>query len=86
MFGDADFADKEILLLGFTDAVGRPDINQIIASERAEQVRDRLLRQTAGQARVGSINAIGYGPIAPVGCNDEASGREANRRVEVWVR
>lgn len=82
----AEFADKEVILLGFTDAVGRPDINQIIATERAAQVRDRLIRQATGKVRVAAINSIGYGPIAPVGCNDEASGREANRRVEVWVR
>lgn len=81
-----EYTDKEVLLLGFTDSVGRPDINQIIASERAAQVRDRLIRKTQGRTTVRAINAIGYGSIAPVGCNDEANGREANRRVEVWIR
>ena len=86
VLGDPEFEGKEVILLGFTDAVGRPDINQIIATERAAQVREQLTRQAAGRVAVSAINSIGYGPIAPVGCNDEASGREANRRVEVWVR
>lgn len=80
------FRFKEILLLGFTDNVGRGDVNQIVANDRAEEVRERLIAAIGLNPNGLALNTIGYGPIAPVGCNDEVSGREANRRVEVWVR
>lgn len=77
---------REVLLLGFTDGVGRSDVNQIISEDRAKAVRDQLVAAIGpGQGGL-NIQAIGYGPVAPVGCNDEIGGREANRRVEVWVR
>jgi phosphate transport system substrate-binding protein len=33
-----------------------------------------------------NIRVLGYGELAPVGCNESLLGRAINRRVEVWVR
>lgn len=86
LFRSDQFTGKEILLLGFTDNVGRADINQILSNSRAEQVRDSILASADGAISAQQIRTIGYGPIAPVGCNTNPQGRAANRRVEVWVR
>ncbi|MEL6794201.1 MAG: OmpA family protein, partial [Pseudomonadota bacterium] len=78
--------DAEVLLLGFTDNVGRPDINQILSTRRANEVRDAILTAARGEVDPSRLSAVGYGPIAPIGCNDNPRGRETNRRVEVWLR
>lgn len=79
-------ADREVLLLGFTDNVGRPDINQILATRRASEVRDAILSAANGRIAENRVRAVGYGPVAPIGCNDTPRGRETNRRVEVWLQ
>ncbi|MEO0361522.1 MAG: substrate-binding domain-containing protein, partial [Pseudomonadota bacterium] len=38
LFSSPDYQDKEILLAGFTDSVGRLDLNLVLANRRAEQV------------------------------------------------
>lgn len=77
--------NRRISLLGFTDNVGRSDINQFLSAERAEGVRDAILAASQGRITADRIETVGYGPIAPIGCNDQPRGREANRRVEIWV-
>ncbi|MEL7464160.1 MAG: phosphate ABC transporter substrate-binding/OmpA family protein [Pseudomonadota bacterium] len=79
-------ADRDVLLLGFTDNVGRPDINQILSGRRASEVRDAILAAAQGRIAESRLTALGYGPIAPIGCNDNPRGRETNRRVEVWLQ
>jgi len=34
----------------------------------------------------GNIVPKGYGPLAPIICNDNAEHRQINRRIEVWVK
>ncbi|MEM9735255.1 MAG: OmpA family protein, partial [Pseudomonadota bacterium] len=78
---------KELMLIGFTDSIGQFDLNQSLALRRAEQVRQRLEAiigpRVAAQL---NVNTYGFGELAPVGCNTTFGGRQANRRVEVWVR
>ncbi|MEM9901444.1 MAG: phosphate ABC transporter substrate-binding/OmpA family protein [Pseudomonadota bacterium] len=83
---DDGFNKREILLFGFTDNVGRADLNQRLALERAESVRQAILASAGGQIAPDQIRASSYGSIAPVGCNETIEGRASNRRVEVWVR
>lgn len=78
--------NRDVLIIGFTDNVGRFDLNERLALLRANGVRDALVRSLGGDALAGRIDVSTYGPLAPVGCNDTADGRESNRRVEIWLR
>jgi len=82
-----EFANREILVLGFTDSVGADIENTRLSQSRAEQVRDAIIA-AAGADNLNNIQItpIGYGHVAPLGCNETAGGRETNRRVELWIK
>jgi phosphate transport system substrate-binding protein len=81
------YAGRELLLIGFTDAVGRADLNRSLSLRRAGQVRDSLLALLpGGQPGTTTITPLGFGELSPVGCNETFDGRRTNRRVEVWLR
>ncbi|MCV0371581.1 phosphate ABC transporter substrate-binding/OmpA family protein [Filomicrobium sp.] len=75
------FRDRQLLVLGFSDAVGGYDENLRLSEVRATAVADLLKKS-------GVTNAIakGYGELAPVACNDTPASRNYNRRVEIWVK
>ena len=77
---------RDVLVIGFTDDVGRFDLNERLALLRATSVRDALVAAIGGDVLAGRIAVSSYGPLAPVGCNETAEGRESNRRVEIWLR
>lgn len=81
------YAGKEILLIGFTDSVGQFELNRGLSARRA-QVVDTALRAfvPAQDLEDAQITVLGYGELAPVGCNTTLKGRSSNRRVEVWLR
>ena len=67
---------------GYTDNVGSNQLNQNLSEHRAGSVRDYLVQQgVAGN----SVTATGFGNSVPVASNDNAAGRQANRRVELVV-
>jgi outer membrane protein OmpA-like peptidoglycan-associated protein len=67
---------------GYTDNVGGDDMNQTLSENRAGAVRDYLV----GSGVSGnSVTAKGFGNASPVASNDNASGRQENRRVELVV-
>jgi phosphate transport system substrate-binding protein len=81
------FQGREVLLIGFTDAVGRADQNRDLSLQRAEQVRQAILAAVPPGALDGvTLTALGYGEMSPLGCNETPEGRRVNRRVEVWLR
>ena len=67
---------------GYTDNVGEDEMNQKLSMNRAGAVRDYLVEQGVG---TNSVTAKGYGNTLPVASNDNASGRQVNRRVELVV-
>jgi len=67
---------------GYTDNVGGDDMNQKLSENRAGSVRDYLVGQGVTS---NSVGATGYGNSQPVASNDNASGRQENRRVELVV-
>ena len=67
---------------GYTDNVGGDEMNQRLSENRAGAVRDYLVAQGVATNTVG---ATGFGNTSPVATNDNASGRQANRRVELVV-
>jgi len=67
---------------GHTDSVGSDSMNQTLSERRAESVRSYLVSQGI---RRESITARGFGESRPVADNNNAAGRQANRRVELVV-
>ena len=82
----AEARNRDVLVIGFTDDVGRFDLNERLALLRATSVRDALVGAIGGDVLAGRMAVSSYGPLAPVGCNETADGRESNRRVEIWLR
>jgi outer membrane protein OmpA-like peptidoglycan-associated protein len=67
---------------GFTDNVGGDSMNQTLSENRAGSVRDYLVQQGVS---TNSVSARGFGNTLPVSSNENASGRQQNRRVELLV-
>jgi outer membrane protein OmpA-like peptidoglycan-associated protein len=67
---------------GYTDNVGGDTMNQTLSENRAGSVRDYLVQQGVA---TNSVTARGFGNTLPVTSNDNASGRQQNRRVELVV-
>ena len=67
---------------GFTDSIGSDASNQRLSENRATSVRDYLVNQGVS---TGSITSKGLGNSQAVATNDNAAGRQMNRRVELVV-
>jgi outer membrane protein OmpA-like peptidoglycan-associated protein len=65
---------------GHTDSVGGDDYNQQLSEKRADAVRNYLVQQGIPDS---SIVSRGLGKTTPVASNDNAEGRQQNRRVEL---
>lgn len=74
--------DRNIEIDGFTDSVGADSYNLDLSQRRADAVRAALIGRGIAGSRIGSK---GYGEGYPVANNNEASGRQLNRRVEVVI-
>lgn len=77
---------NNLLLVGFSDSVGSFTANVNLSKNRAGVVKTLLLQDNIGHLQSDDIIAFGFGPVAPVGCNNTAEGKSLNRRVEVWIR
>ncbi|WP_457649403.1 phosphate ABC transporter substrate-binding/OmpA family protein [Profundibacter sp.] len=77
---------NDILLVGFSDAVGVFNNNIGLSKARAERAKADILNSTIGILDAANVKTFGFGPVAPVGCNETLEGRQLNRRVEVWIR
>jgi outer membrane protein OmpA-like peptidoglycan-associated protein len=67
---------------GYTDNVGSDGMNQTLSENRARSVRDYLVQEGV---LTNSVSAKGFGNTLPVASNDNSSGRQQNRRVELLV-
>jgi len=65
---------------GYTDNVGGDAMNQKLSENRADSVRDYLVQQGVA---ANSVTARGFGNSLAVATNDNAAGRQQNRRVEL---
>ena len=79
------YAKREVILAGFSDGVGPVSANREISLARANAVRDALAEAVADPDTLDLV-ALGFGEVLPLACDDTDWGRQANRRVEVWVR
>lgn len=69
-------------LEGHTDSIGSDEYNQVLSEKRAFAVRDYLVSQGING---NNLTAVGLGKAGPVASNDNAAGRQQNRRVEMIV-
>jgi outer membrane protein OmpA-like peptidoglycan-associated protein len=67
---------------GYTDNVGGDAMNQTLSENRAGSVRDYLVQEGVA---TGSVSSKGFGNSLPVASNDDSTGRQQNRRVELLV-
>jgi phosphate transport system substrate-binding protein len=86
MLSSAEYKGKDVMFLGFTDAVGNDDLNTELSQDRAEQVISALLQKYPDLVENVRLSAVGYGEVMSLACNDTDTGRAINRRVEVWVK
>jgi general secretion pathway protein A len=70
----------EIVIKGYTDALGSADYNKNLSTFRANVVRSYLVGKGVDPSR---MKVIGMGNAAPRMSNTSAEGRSANRRVEI---
>jgi outer membrane protein OmpA-like peptidoglycan-associated protein len=75
--------DKTVVeVAGHTDSTGSDSYNQSLSERRAQSVSSYLTSQNVMQQR---IITVGMGESRPVADNTTASGRQANRRVEITM-
>ena len=77
------YNDTTIVVAGHTDSVGSSSYNQRLSERRASAVSSYLDDLGVSGSR---IDSYGYGESKPKSSNSSASGRQANRRVEIYVR
>jgi outer membrane protein OmpA-like peptidoglycan-associated protein len=76
------YPDLKLAIEGNTDSVGSDAMNQTLSEKRAASVMDFLAKQNVPAA---SMTSHGFGKTQPVASNDNAEGRQQNRRVELVV-
>ena len=77
------YGDTTIVVAGHTDSVGSTAYNDRLSDRRADTVAGYLEDYGVRGSR---IDAVGYGESRPKTTNSTASGRQQNRRVELYIR
>lgn len=72
--------DRDAIIEGHTDSMGDDDYNMGLSRERAFAVQSQLVQLGVNSRR---ITTRGFGEAMPVAGNDNAAGRQKNRRVEI---
>ncbi|MBQ1828972.1 MAG: OmpA family protein [Prevotella sp.] len=75
--------DCDIAIIGHTDNTGSDAINQPLSVSRANSVDNYLKSCGVSAAQIKSVE--GMGSSSPVADNSTATGRQQNRRVEVYM-
>jgi outer membrane protein OmpA-like peptidoglycan-associated protein len=77
-----DNPDRTVRVEGFTDSTGADDYNRELSERRAESVREAIIAEGVENSR---ITSKGFGEQYAVAGNDNAAGRQQNRRVEIVI-
>jgi outer membrane protein OmpA-like peptidoglycan-associated protein len=73
-----------LLVVGYTDAVGSEDYNQVLSERRAAKVVNHL-QQKCGWAPYRMLTPTGMAEADPAADNNTAEGKAQNRRVSVNI-
>ncbi|HKR67193.1 MAG TPA: OmpA family protein [Thermoanaerobaculia bacterium] len=77
------YPETTIAVQGHTDSTGSSDYNQRLSERRANSVSNYL--ENLG-VRGSRLDAYGYGESRPKASNNSSSGRQLNRRVEIFIK
>ena len=77
------YDDTTIVVAGHTDSTGSAAYNKRLSERRANAVSNYLDAIGVSGSR---LDAYGYGESKPKSSNETSSGRQRNRRVELYVR
>ena len=81
------YSGRELMFVGFSDGKGDAVINRRIAKRRAATVKAAVMKAADTLPRDQVASAVeAFGEAMPMACDDTDWGREANRRVEVWLK
>lgn len=78
----AEYPNTEVLVVGHTDSTGSDSYNQALSERRADSAASYLVQRGITRDR---IRAEGRGETEPVASNEDETGRQLNRRVEVAI-
>ncbi|WP_449566802.1 OmpA family protein [Lutimonas saemankumensis] len=78
----AEYHASKFVVEGHTDNTGSDKINKELSQKRADAVRNYLVENGFPAE---NIRAVGYGSSKPIGDNNTRKGRQANRRVEIYL-
>lgn len=77
-----EYPNTEVLIVGHTDSTGSDTYNQALSERRADAAASFLVDRGVPRDRV---RAEGRGETEPVASNEDETGRQLNRRVEVAI-
>ena len=77
------YDDRQVLIIGHSDARGDAARNRQLSERRAERVKQILVNSFEIEAD--RLSTEGRGDTLPIASNATPEGRRANRRVEVLV-
>lgn len=75
-----DNVGYQVIIYGHTDSIGDEAYNQKLSQQRADTVKEALIRYDISDIR---LTAIGKGEKEPIADNMNKEGRAQNRRIEV---
>lgn len=78
-----EYPKTAVIVQGHTDATGSEEHNQSLSERRASSVRNYLVNLGVDPDRLATM---GFGETSPVASNDDESGRQQNRRVDILLR
>lgn len=79
----ARYPKAPILIEGHTDSVGTAEMNRVLSEQRAAAVKQWLVNRGISDTLIATT---GRGEAAPIASNDNAEGRQKNRRVEIRIQ
>ncbi len=77
-----EYPDTDILIVGYTDAIGSDAYNLTLSEKRASSVVSYLKNKGLSSSR---LKSVGQGKSNPRASNDTDAGRAQNRRVEFAI-
>lgn len=77
-----DYPKSQVVVEGYASSDGSKGYNQKLSESRASAVKDALVSLGADGER---LSSVGFGEENPIGDNNRAAGRKANRRVQFAV-
>jgi general secretion pathway protein A len=72
----------EIIIEGYSDAIGNASYNIKVSQFRANIVKSYFVGKGCNPLK---IKTVGMGPKNPIASNSTAKGRQLNRRVEITL-